>query len=549
MPVIKIRTERLMGLTGLAPGELRDLLFRLKCESEEIEPGILEVEVNPDRPDMLIGEGIARAVNGLSGKETGYAGYPAYDTGITVKVGPTGSRKYIAVGVVENVDVDEDYLEELIQFQEKLHVTFGRRRRKAAIGFHDLSKLPCWNLEYRYLDPRIVNFKPLHSDREMNAGEVLRETEQGRNYGDINLEENMHPFLLACGEVIAMPPVINSDLTRVEPGTRSLLVDVTGPDKTTVLELLDIIVANLAERRNARIGKVKIEAPEGAVETPVLKEDYVDLTPEYTSKVLGVNIPPEQQAFLLERMRYKATYGDGTIRTVIPPYRVDIISKIDLVEDIAIAYGYDSIPRRTGWPTMRGRLAPITMFSRIIREILVGAGYTEVMQLVLTGPSAIKDYWSRDELVEIGNPVMVEYSILRPSLIPGLLQVARSNISASKPVKAFEIGPLVKRKAGSIEEKTSLGLLYMDDEASYEQLQAVIYKLLRIIGVEPRVKPGSHPLLVEGRTGMIYSPAGVYLGVIGEVKPQVLVDYGIDYPIILGELDLEGLMEAAGWNG
>ena len=219
------------------------------------------------------------------------------------------------------------------------------------------------------------------------------------------------------------------------------------------------------------------------------------------------------------------------------------------MEDIAIAYGYDSIPRRTGWPTIRGSLAPITLFSRIVREILIGAGYTEVMQLVLTGPSAIRDYWSRDELVEIGNPVMVEYSILRPSLIPGLLQIAKSNISASKPVKAFEIGPVVKRKARSIEEKTSLGLLYMDDEASYEQLQAVIYKLLRIIGMEPSVRPGSHPLLVEGRTGMIYSPSGFYLGVIGEVKPQVLVDYSIDYPVIIGELDLEGLMEAAGWNG
>jgi len=128
----------------------------------------------------------------------------------------------------------------------------------------------------------------------------LKETEQGRNYGNINLEGNMHPFLLACGEVIAMPPVINSDLTRVEPGTESLLVDVTGPDKTTVLELLDIIVTNLAERKNAKIGRVKIEAAEGTLETPSLKEDYMDLTPGYTSRVLGVNISPEKQAFLLD---------------------------------------------------------------------------------------------------------------------------------------------------------------------------------------------------------------------------------------------------------
>jgi phenylalanyl-tRNA synthetase beta chain len=549
LPVIRIRTERLMDLTGLSPSELVDMLFKLKCESEEIEPGILEIEVNPDRPDMLIGEGIARAVNGLSGRETGYKGYPVYDTDITVTVGPVGSRRYVAIGVVRNVNVDEDYLEEIIQFQEKLHVTFGRRRRKAAIGLHDLSKLPCRKLEYKYLNPREIRFKPLHIDREMSGEEVLKETDQGRAYGQINLESSGHPFLLACGEVIAMPPVINSDLTRVEPGTKDLLVDVTGPDKATVLKLLDVIVTDLAERKGAMIGRVRIETQDGVVNTPNLQEDQMILSHKYTNDVLGINIDPKDQVMLLERMRYKAEYNGESINTVIPPYRVDVISPIDLVEDIAIALGYDSIPRKSGWPSLRGHLTPLTLFSRVVREVLVGAGYTEVVQLVLTGPSAIKNYWSKDELVEIGNPVMVEYSILRPSLIPGLLQVAKSNLSASKPVRAFEIGPIVKRNSGAIEEKTSLGILYMDDEASYEQLQAVVYKLFRIIGVEPIVKPGFHPLLVEGRTGEIRSPSGSYIGVIGEVKPQVLLDYGIDYPAIIGEVDLEELMEAASWNG
>jgi len=545
MPVIRLNLEKLMNLTGLTPGELEDTLFRLKCESEEIEPGVLEVEVNPDRPDMLITEGLVRAINGLTGKETGYSGYPTIKTNYSVELRNVRTRKHIAVGIVENVNVDEEFLQELIQFQEKLHITFGRRRRKAAIGFHDLSKVPCNNLEYTYLNTSKVKFHPLHGDREMTGQEVLKETEQGKLYGNINLEQGEHPFLLACGKVIAMPPVINADITRVEPGTRSLLIDVTGPDKWTVLKLLDIITVNLAEREGAKIGQVTITSERKEVLTPVLEEEKVELKPDYTHQILGIEIPIQEQAKILERMRYNVEVSESKLTVTVPPYRVDILGEIDLVEDIAIAYGYDNIPLKTSWTIMRGVLSSRTKFTRKISEILIGAGFTEIMQLVLTGPTTLSDKWNPSILVKIGNPVMVEYSILRPSLIPGLIQVAKANISASKPIKTFEIGPIAYKEKGMVRESWRLGLLYMDDEASYEQLQAVVYKVLKILGVKPGAVETKHPYLIEGRTGKILAN-NIEVGFLGEVGPDILLESGIEYPTVLAEIDLDKLMEAAG---
>jgi len=251
MPVLRFNAARIERLTGLPLGVVEELLFRLKCEVEEVE-GKIEVEINPDRPDMFIGEGLARAVLGLAGKRLGWAPPPMQSSGVRLENRAPPQRPYIAAAIIRNVNVDEEYLEELIQFQEKLHDTLGRRRRKAAIGFHDLAKLPSTRLRYDSLPVDGVAFKPLGSERTMTAEEVLAETEQGAKYGGLSLRGREHPFLLAGDQVIAMPPVINAELTRVEPGTRDIFVDVTGTDEATVAKVLNVIVGGLSERPGAR---------------------------------------------------------------------------------------------------------------------------------------------------------------------------------------------------------------------------------------------------------------------------------------------------------
>ncbi len=538
MPVIRVGIERLVRLTGLRGEELEDVLFRLKCETETVE-GEIAIEVNPDRPDMFIGEGIARAVKGLLGIEKGWKPPKAEDSGITIRAGRVPSRPFIAGLVVYDAGVDEEFLIELIQFQEKLHEGMGRNRRKIAIGLHDLDKLPSTSITYEASGLETV-FKPLGYGEEMSGREILERTEQGLKYGRISLEGNTHPFLYSGGEVIAMPPVINSDITRVEPGTRSLFIDVTGTDLGLVLQVTDLLASTLSERRGAWIGKVAISGVPGVAETPLLKTRKMRLSTRYVSRLIGSELDAEQCIDLLGRARFNAGLAGGDSLIVeVPPFRVDIIGEADLVEDIAMMIGYDRLEPSKERPIMRGELLAETLVSRRLRKLLVGLGFTETMQLILSNPRVADSLGFRN-YIEVSNPVQAEYSIVRPSIIVSLLSTLIKGQHSTKPVKIFEIGKVAYLDEGRVKEDLRLGVAYLDDEVSYEDIQAPIYAILRLLGVRYSVEEWSRPPLLSGRASMIVSGEAI-IGWMGEVDPGALEALGIEYPVAVAEISVPRL--------
>ena len=539
MPVLRFRVERLESLTGLPLGVLEELLFRLKAETEE-EEDYLAVELNPDRPDMYIGEGLARAVKGLRGEVRGWRRPEARDSGIRLVNRAPPSRPYIAAAVVYNVNVDEVYLEELIQFQEKLHDTLGRRRRKAAIGFHDLAKLPSTRIEYVELPVGEVEFPPLGSRERIPASRVLEETEQGAKYGGISHREGRHPFLLAGGEVIAMPPVINAETTRVEPGTRDLFIDVTGTDEATVLKVMDVIVGGLLERPGARLGLVEVQGPKGTLWTPAYKARVIGLDPEWATSILGAPLSVAEIVDALERMGHNVEEDGGGLRVESPPYRVDLLGPIDLVEDIAMAVGYEELGYERPLVRDPGRHRPETVLARVLRDLAIGLGFTEVMQLSLTSPRLL-DALGYPERVEVANPVQYEYSVLRPSMIPSIVSVLAYNQHKRKPVKVFEIGVVVE-PGEPPRDRLAMGLGILDREVGYEDIQASVYAILRSLGVDFEARPAKAPGLIPGRTAELVSEAG-RVAVLGEVRPEVLEALGAEYPMAVAEIDLEVLTE------
>ncbi|MCE4600744.1 MAG: phenylalanine--tRNA ligase subunit beta [Desulfurococcales archaeon] len=543
MPVLRFKTERLVRLTGLTIGELQEALFRLKCETELIEDEF-EVEINPDRPDMYLGEGIGRAVLGLQGARLGWRKPRTTTTEYSLRVEPPAKRPYIAAAVIYNVNVDEDFLPELIQFQEKLHDTIGRRRKKVAIGFHDLEKLPSTSLKYTSVKTS-EEMKPLEHGEKMTIGEILRTTPQGEKYGTLSLDsrDNSHPALYSGDEIIAIPPVINSDITRMEPGTRDLFVDVTGTDLQTVLKVLDIIASNLAERPGVYIGMVKVvNADDNSIlHTPVLKFEKLTLKSDYVNSTLGLSLRPPDIKNALERMLYNVEMSGADLHVEVPPFRADVLGGIDLVEDIAMAIGYEELGFNRPVVTDPGKLMAETRVSRLLRDLAIGLGFTEVAQLTLTSPGLL-DLTGYRERVEIANPVQLEYSVLRPSLVPTLLTVAQRNVHASKPVKVFEIGSIVIPGEPPRDEYR-IGFLVMDDEVGYEDIQAVIYSILRILDIKFSVREYRHPAFIEGRTAEIIDAKGRHLGIAGEISPEVLEKMEIGYPIAVAELNLEVLAE------
>ena len=550
MPVLRFKPGRVEEVLGLPLREALEVVERLKVEAEVAEDGYVEFEIEVDRPDMYILEGIARQAAGILGREKGLPRFEVVKSGYRIIVSSVDTRPYIAGAVVWNVNVDEDYLEELIQFQEKLHGSMGSGRERVAIGLHDLDKLPSKTLYYRMERIGDVRFRPLGGVKEMSLAEVLSETEQGRKYGGLSLSGDRHPVLYSGDQVISVPPVINAELTRIEPGTKHVFIDVTGTSLKAVLDTLAVIVAGLSERGGRRIGLVHVEAPWGTLKEPRMEPSKMVLDIEYASRHLGIGFGAGEAAEHLERMRFGATpAGDAAVEALIPRYRVDILHPVDLVEEIMLSIGVDNMPARRPRLMLRGRLLLHRYWERQARLLLAGHGFVEVLGYTLVpcshGAEAGID---REKLVAIENPVGEESGCLRASLLPQLLRLAAAN-QHRVPLRVFEVGEAYIA-AGSgdtgVEARKRLAILIMDRKAGYEDIQAVVYSLLRLLGDEVlRVERSEHPLLIPGRTARIETREGLE-AVLGEARPEKLEELGVTYPVAVAEIDYTGLAGGAG---
>ncbi len=540
MPVVKFKVNRVLQSLDIDLDQLEELLFRLKCETEIDEEGYIYIELNPDRPDMYSLEGIVRSVKGLLGREKGFVLPKTTTSDIKIMPEHVASRPIVAGAVIRGLNLDDDGIEELMQFQEKLHDTIGRRRRKVAIGIHDFDKLPNKEIFYKEVDINESYMKPLNRNETLSVREVLLKTEQGRKYGNISLRGSKHPALIAGGEIISLPPVINSEVTRVEPGTRNLFIDVTGTDLRSVLGVLDIITCNLAYM-GGKVDKVKIFYEDKVMETPYLSVKELNADPKELSKIIGVELKPSTIKDALERARYVVELDEqGLLKVKVPPFRVDVLGTADLAEDVAIMVGYEKIGVKKNPVTLRGNLLKMTLLKRKLRDILVGLGFTEIIQLTLLSPEIIKALNMENKALIVSNPVQIEHSVIRPSLIVSLLDFLRENQHKEKPIKVFEIGKVAFREGEYIIEEERMALAVMNSSVSYEDIQAPLYSILKVLSLKYDVKAFDLPFFLKGRSAILLVDEAE-TGWLGEMSPEVLEKLRIEYPIAVAEIRLSSL--------
>ncbi|HID80205.1 MAG TPA: phenylalanine--tRNA ligase subunit beta, partial [Ignisphaera sp.] len=462
-----------------------------------------------------------------------------------VRVEPPRKRPYIAVAAVDNVELGEEGLEELIQFQEKLHITYGRNRRKVAIGLHDLDKLPSNELLYCEVDIDAVEFVPLHHRERMTIRQVLEETEQGRHYGSISINGNKHPVIFSGTHVISVPPVINAELTRIEPSSRRIFIDVTGTDLRSVLSTLSILVTNLSFYGGKVYGGV-ILYPDKTIKTPDLAWEAIDLDLTMASKWLGIPIDELMKVApqALEKLGLVVeSVNDARMRVLVPPYRVDVLHPIDVVEDIAIGIGYDELGLEYVSTVQPVQPSNRIVLERLLRDILVGLGYIEVNTFTLT-PSQILDILGIRDYVRIENPLSNEINAVRNNLRASLLMVLRSSQHATLPVKIFEIGEVVVRDPSSYtgwRNETRVAFAYMDSVVKFELIHADLYAVFKTLGITPHFRKCSDPMLIDGRCSCVVVEDDV-IAVFGEVSPEILEKLEIRYPVAVAEIYFEKLL-------
>ncbi|AWR97100.1 phenylalanine--tRNA ligase subunit beta [Acidianus sulfidivorans JP7] len=539
MVTINLKESRLMNLLKINEKELEEVLFNLKSEIEKIGEDEISVEINADRLDMLSPEGIKRAVDGLLGRSLGEAKYEVINSDYTLIVEDVKSRPYALGAVIYDIKIDEDRLKEIIQFQEKLHDTIGRKRKKVAIGIHDLDKIDQKIIKYKEV-PLDTEFIPLHSSKKMKISEVISNTEQGKMYGSISINNGFSPAIVQDdNEILSIPPIINSDKTTLDVNTRNLFIDVTGTNLDAVAQTLDLLVSNFAEG-GSKIGLIRVESSY-TNSSPLLIHNKISVTPSQINSRLGLSLSEKDIETYILKMRMDAKADKDKIDIVIPQYRVDILTYADISEDVAMAYGYGNFKLNEVRIAQTGSLLYITRIERAFRELAVGSGFEEIFNLVLTN----NEYLYGD-YAKIENPISMEYNAVRNSLIWPMLSFLSKNQHARFPIKVFEVGEVVVRDENSdsgYSNSNRACLAIMDSKISYEYLQAIVHQIIyNLTGKTPKYVRQDKEYYIKGRSSKLIID-DKELGEIGEVSPEYLTKFNIKYPIVISELYLDKIGE------
>ena len=558
MPTLELKIERLEKLVGkkLDIKELEYDLQWIGLDLEDIneQEQKIKVEYNPNRPDFSSPEGIARALQGYYEIELGIPSFEIIQGEIEINVDPSVKkvRPYIVCGVIRDIDLDDDEVATLMNIQEQLHWAVGRDRKKVAIGVHDLDKIMP---PYRYtaVKPDSVSFIPVHGDGyPMNLEEILLLHDKGIEYAHILEGKEVYPVIFDNNnEVLSFPPIINGITTTVTDDTKNLFLDLTGTNFKAINLALNILSTTLADM-GAKIESVKVNYEnEKNIMTPNFTPEKWEMNIDYINDYIGLNLSSDEiiKCFNKVRLNAKKSNKNKWLDVWVPAFRGDIMHIVDFTEECAIGYGYDRLPR-----TIRegciGEYHPIQSLLNKVRTIMIGAGYLEVLNFILSNfeknYDLMKQSYDESNQIRISNPVSKEYNTARTSILPKLMETLLYNRSEEKPIKIFEVGDVIlldlQEETGAKRE-IHLSAVAYHQNADFTEIRSSLDFIMTSLGYisEYEIKVESNSSYIDGRFGIIYLN-GNKIGEIGEIHPEVLLNFKLEFPVAAMELNLQDFL-------
>ncbi|MEM2915883.1 MAG: phenylalanine--tRNA ligase subunit beta [Candidatus Woesearchaeota archaeon] len=543
MSEIIVNKHELLRLVGkkLSDKEIEDRLSMMGAPVDAVLETELEVDISPNRPDWLSEQGLARSLSSFLGIKTGLRQYKVAKERFQVVVERAVSavRPFTACAVVRGLKLDDEKIKEIIQVQEKLHSTYCRNRKKAAIGIYPLEKIR-FPITYTAKKPHEIVFTPLESTRVMNAAQLLTQHPTGRAYAHLLEGQPKFPvFIDAKGQVLSVPPIINSEATgKVETSTKDVFIECSGFDLRVLKILLNIIVTMLADM-GGRIVAVDVKYPK-KITTPDLTPRKMKVDVNAISRLLGIDLKEAEVRKLLERMGYGYIAGQA----LVPAYRADVMHLVDLAEDIAIAYGYENFRPEIPKVATIGSADDFSEFQETIAGFLVGLGMLEAMTYNITNVAVqTKAMNCQVEVIELANALTVDYSALRAWMLPSLMEVLKANKMKDYPQKFYSIGTAFSsdpKTPTQVSEITKLGIVSAHPRADYTEIRQVVEYLLRVLGLNASFEETEHPSFIPGRVAQVKVDKQAS-AVMGEVHPQVITNFALEMPVAAAEIDLTEL--------
>ncbi|MHA1522430.1 MAG: phenylalanine--tRNA ligase subunit beta [Promethearchaeota archaeon] len=561
MPTIELKIDQLSELLGktVSYDTLQYDLQWISLDIDEYDPeeGIIKVEFNPNRPDFSSPEGVVRLLKGYYGLAAGLQPYVVKEGKEYFKVS-TKVRKvrpYVVSALVRfKKALNEEQVITLMRMQEILHWAVGRDRKKVAIGIHDYESVKGPYL-YTTVAPDGIKFRPLHLEAyELTPQEILEEHPMGIQYAHLLEGFEEYPIIYdAEGKVVSLPPIINGTYTTVTPDkTKILLLDLTGTDERAVNVSLNILASTFADM-GGELESVKViyeDEPEKAKFTPDLSPNLWKARIDYINSYIGLNLSGKEMIECLRKMRLDAKILDkNTLEIQVPAYRDDIMHEVDLVEEVAMGFGYQNLTLTVNMEGF-GKYHPILQAAQKVREIMVGVGCLEMVNNILNSSNDNKKFLlklKKSETIVIANPVSSEFDTVRQSILASLMKNVQFNRSEEKPFHLFEVGDVVlfdKSKLTMSRRELHLGCVAHSDTSDYSEIKGILDHFLRTFGINQEVnfKPVENPSFIPGRAAdIIYE--GHKIGTVGEIHPQVILNFGLDYPTAGFELNLMPFIE------
>lgn len=538
MALVKFSRKEFEKYVKITP-KIEEKIAMFGTPLESLSDDEVGIEIFPNRPDLLSMQGYLRAFLAFIGRDKGLVKYkinkPEKDYEVNVHRSVRDVRPYTACAIVKNLKFDGEKIKEIMDVQEKIHATLGRNRKKVAIGIYPLEKIKL-PIIYGTRKPQDIKFIPLDTRREMTAIEILKNHPTGKEYAHLLEGFKRYPvFVDAAGEVLSMPPIINSQKTgKVTEETKEVFVECSGFDFNALKKTLNIITTMLAEM-GGEIYQMKLNYRRQEI-TPDLEPEKMKISLESANKLLGVQIKEKDLKGLLEMMGYG--YENGEV--LVPAWRVDILHEVDIIEDLAIAYGYDEFEGELPSVATLGKESKKERIKSKIADILAGLGMIEISSHHLL---------IKDEAKKIGQKNFIEvekskteYAVLRQGLLCPVLKALSKNVDSEYPQKIFEMGKVFAR-----DDRSETGLKEQEKlciaatPGNFTEIKQILDYLLPALGVECKIEEASVSNYIDGRTARILLN-GKEIGILGEIHPSILKNWHLKMPLACLEIDLDELI-------
>ena len=539
MPVIELSYSRLQKLIGkVSKKQISDSLPFLGLDIESEDKDLVRIEYSPNRPDYSTDYGVALGLQGLLGIKTGSVKLNIKKSkNYSISVKPTVSkiRPFVTGIIAKNGKIDDKTIKQLMTMQEDLHFGIGRKRKKSSIGIHDLDEIS-FPLIYTTTSKN-HKFIPLNSEKELSISEIINDTETGKDYGHLLGQSSQMPIIFDVNQkTVSFPPIINAAVTTVTTKTKNLFVEVTGINKDDAEDMLSV-VATILQSAGFTLENIQISGAKNS--SPKLQEKIMRVNPSLINQTLGLNLNTSKIIASLKKSRLNAISKGKNIVCTIPAYRFDIFGPMDLVEEVALGYGIQNFEPTMSPSQTIGHTNPISLQLKSLNQTMIGLGFLEALNSSLSSKRVLYDMTNRDskKIISVLDSKSQEHTILRDSVLPGLIENLSRNIHESYPQKMFETGSVFNIH-DPISEKINLAVISAHKDANFTEIKSVLQTALKIgFGIQIQTKTTVNSSFEDGHCANIIFNGNV-IGIIGEINSKIIENYKIRVPAVGFEISL-----------